>query len=159
VTDTPLFHIGILVHDIGKAMTNFSTALGVTFNEPGLARLSRLEDPDPHPLDFPVTFSREGSVRLELLEARGTGIFSPERGEGVHHLAVWSKNVGAKMADLARVGFDSEARVVLPGGDLQCWFSKPSQLHGVSIEYIDEADRGKLDAFMNHGPSEVGFDF
>jgi hypothetical protein len=53
----------------------------------------------------------------------------------------------------------AEMWVVLPDGRLQCWFNQAAQLHGVSVEYIDEADRRKLDDFMDHGLSDAGFDF
>ncbi len=152
------FHIGILVKDIRAAMERFSAVLGVTFNEPTVVHFNRLEDPDPHEFDALVTYSRQGPPYWELMEARDTGLYSLEQhGEGIHHVGIWESDNAAKTAEFHRQGLRVPMRIVAEDGSTFVWFNDPTQLDGVRIEYVDDANRAAIEEWIATGVMEGGF--
>jgi catechol 2,3-dioxygenase-like lactoylglutathione lyase family enzyme len=151
MTGTPHSHVGFVVRDLEAAMARFSSVLGVTFNEPRTVHFDRLEDPEPRSTQIRVTFSREGPPHYELIEGDGRGIYALDRGEGVHHVGIWEEGAQERMAALLAKGVTSEARVVLADGSVLSWFNDPEDLHGVRVEFVDDAGRATYERFMKTG--------
>lgn len=130
----PYFHVGILVRDIEAARADFGALLGVEFEPVSGTQVATGEMTR-------FCYSLQGSPYLELMEMTGTGNWSPELGEGVHHLGLSDPSVPGRCAafgdrtDLISAAEDGTPRVVL---------TRPEALHGVRIEYFD----AKLAAWM-----------
>jgi catechol 2,3-dioxygenase-like lactoylglutathione lyase family enzyme len=122
----PHFHVGILVKDIEAAAADFTALLGVEF-EPVHAQLVGTGD------TVRLCYSLQGPPYLELMEMTGTGVWSPDQGEGLHHIGVSEPGVSGRCAAFGEVD------VISPGGDgsLLVAMTRPGALHGVRVEYLD----------------------
>lgn len=93
----PLYHIGVAVRDLDQAEQAYR-ALG--------ARLHGRETVAGEGVE--VSFVELGGVHIELLrplsEEGGVAGFLRERGQGVHHLAFATEDIGASIAQLAHSG-------------------------------------------------------
>jgi catechol 2,3-dioxygenase-like lactoylglutathione lyase family enzyme len=155
MTGTPLSHVGFIVEDINVAIARFSEILGVTFHEPKTVHLDHLHDPEQRQGVITVAFSVEGPPHYELIQGDGKGIYSMEGGrEGMHHVGVWETDLEARMAELAEKGLRAQARVLLEDGFMLTAFNNPEDLHGVIVEFVDNADQETMEKFMKTG----GFD-
>ena len=146
-----IFHIGVMVQDIDEALPRLRKAFGVNFRPVQVATISghstRMGDPAVKQLRF--SFSREGPPWIEVTEAHGSGVYGLHQGEGVHHIGVWTRRAGDWEKEFVGGGWVRwEARTEL-GGITRSWMNEPSSLNGIRIEYIDDADREKLEAFLN----------
>jgi catechol 2,3-dioxygenase-like lactoylglutathione lyase family enzyme len=130
----PYFHVGILVRDIEAARADFCAFLGVEFEPVSSVQVATGETTR-------FCYSLQGPPYLELMEMTGTGSWSPEQGEGVHHLGLSDPSVPGRCAafgnrtELISAAEDGTPRVV---------FTRPEALHGVRLEYFD----AKLAAWM-----------
>jgi catechol 2,3-dioxygenase-like lactoylglutathione lyase family enzyme len=159
VTGSPLSHVGFIVEDLDKAMARFSEVLGITFNEPRTVHLDHLHDPTERTGVIRVAFSKEGPPHYELIQGDGRGIYAmPDGGEGMHHVGVWETHLEERMKELAEKGLTVEARVMLDDGTMLTAFNNADDLHGVRIEFVDDADQGAKEAFMKNGPSDTSYD-
>jgi catechol 2,3-dioxygenase-like lactoylglutathione lyase family enzyme len=160
MTGIPASHVGFIVKDIDVAIKRFSEILGVTFNPPKTVTLDHLYNPDEERTGtITVAYSVEGPPHYELIQGEDHGIYSMHGGgEGMHHVGVWEHDIETRMAELAEKGMRLEARVLLDDGSLLTAFNNPEDLHGVIIEFIDDADRPIMEKFMKTGSFDDGFD-
>jgi catechol 2,3-dioxygenase-like lactoylglutathione lyase family enzyme len=154
MTGTPHSHVAFLVDDLDKAMARFSEVLGVTFNEPRTIYFDHLHDPEPRQTSIRATFSKEGPPHYELIEGDGQGLYAMDHGEGIHHVGVWQGDAEGRMQELAAQGMGVEARLALADGSVLTWFNDPKDLHGVRVEFVDDADRPTYEQFMKTGEFE-----
>jgi catechol 2,3-dioxygenase-like lactoylglutathione lyase family enzyme len=125
--DEPFFHVGILVRDIEAARADFAARLGMEFEPVHSQQIATGETTR-------FCYSLQGPPYIELAEMTGTGSWSPEQPEGLHHIGVGDPSIPARCAaygnqvDLIAAGDDGAPRVVL---------TRPEALHGVRVEYFD----------------------
>jgi catechol 2,3-dioxygenase-like lactoylglutathione lyase family enzyme len=125
--DEPFFHLGILVKDIEQARADFAALIGVEFEPAQSRRVGTGEK-------LRVCYSLPGPPYLELMEMAGTGSYSPEQPEGLHHIGVSDASVPDRCAAFGgRVGLVNAA----PDGSPQVVLTEPGALHGVRLEYFD----------------------
>lgn len=125
----PYFHVGILVRDIDQAARDFARVLGLEFEPTRSAPVASSET-------MRFRYSLQGPPYLELVEMAGTGIWAPDQGEGLHHVAFAEPDVPGRCA-----AFDGQADTVV-GGDgeaARVIFTRPEALHGVRLEYLQSA--------------------
>jgi len=125
----PFFHVGILVRDIDRAAVDFGKILGLRFepvrSEPLVTgELMRF------------CYSLQGPPHIELVQMADTslGIWGPEQGEGLHHLAFADPDVPGSCA-----AFGGQADTVVGGGEggaARVIFTRPEALHGTRVEYL-----------------------
>jgi catechol 2,3-dioxygenase-like lactoylglutathione lyase family enzyme len=128
----PFFHVGVLVRDIEQAATDFGTLLGLRFEPVRSAPLVTGE-----PMRF--RYSLDGPPFIELVQMADTslGIWGPEQGEGLHHIAFADPDVPRTCA-----AFEGQADIVVgggTGGTARVIFTRPDALHGIRIEYLQSA--------------------
>ncbi|MQA13842.1 MAG: hypothetical protein GEV09_06590 [Pseudonocardiaceae bacterium] len=158
MTATSMFHVGLLVLDLEEAILDFSKVLNLDFNDPTVVHFNRLEDPDPHEFDVRVTYSRQGPPHLELIEAKGSGVYSAAQGEGFHHIGLWEPNMSKSVErSSTATGLRSEAKIVMPDGQTFVWFSDPASGHGTRLEFVDESTRPDIEKWIRTGEMEGGF--
>lgn len=133
----PFFHVGVLVRDIEQAAVDFGQLLGLRFEPVRTAPLVTGE-----PMRF--RYSLPGPPFIELVQMADTslGIWGPEQGEGLHHIAFADPDVPGTCA-----AFGGQADTVVAGGGVgggaggaaRVIFTRPEALHGIRIEYLQSA--------------------
>jgi hypothetical protein len=123
------FHVGILVSDVEAARADFAAKLGLEFEPVHSQQIATGETTR-------FCYSLAGPPYLELVEMTGTGSWSPEQPEGLHHLGVCDPGVPARCAV-----FGERVELIAPGADGAplVVLTPPEALHGVRVEYFDAA--------------------
>jgi catechol 2,3-dioxygenase-like lactoylglutathione lyase family enzyme len=143
VRHTDLFHVGILVHDIDEAIARFTEVLGLTFNPPIMLEVDLGHE---GPLVLPVTYSQEGPPYLELIQMTGAGVFAPGQGEGFHHIGLYVPDMADSLARReGPMGVQVDETFLTEAKTMRTWYSKPSSVHGVRLEFVDEARRSIIE--------------
>jgi catechol 2,3-dioxygenase-like lactoylglutathione lyase family enzyme len=127
----PFFHVGVLVRDIDQAAEDFGLTLGLRFEPVRSAPLVTGET-------MRFCYSLQGPPYLELVQMAATslGIWGPEEGEGLHHIAFADPDVPGTCA-----AFGGQADTVVggEGGSPRVIFTRPGALHGIRVEYLQSA--------------------
>ena len=134
---TPIFHVGILAHDIEAAKCRFGQLLGLSFTQTHTYDLLFVRDGTPMPASVTFSFSDQGPPFVELIQTADGGPFDRTAGEGLHHLAAWAPDVEAKLAEMAAVGAATELTIV--EHDDPCpiaAYASGDTVHGVRIELV-----------------------
>ena len=128
----PFFHVGVLVRDIDQAAEDFGQTLGLRFEPVRSAPLVTGET-------MRFCYSLAGPPYLELVQMADTslGIWGPDQGEGLHHIAFADPDVPGTCA-----AFGGQADTVVgggAGGSPRVIFTRPEALHGIRVEYLQSA--------------------
>lgn len=108
---TKIFHIGLLVHDIEAAKANMASLLGVNFGPTESYDLDLSYGGQVVPTEVVFSFSLEGPPFLELIKSQDNdGPFGRDKGEGLHHMAVWDDDVEARIREVTG-GLQAEATI------------------------------------------------
>lgn len=105
-----LFHVGIRVPDIDRAMVDLANGTGTRW-----ATLQHRQQPVWLPdsgsteLDLRFTYSSSGPIHLELLQGPGGSIWDGDTVAGPHHLGYWVDDVAVTTEDLLEQGWSLEA--------------------------------------------------
>jgi catechol 2,3-dioxygenase-like lactoylglutathione lyase family enzyme len=148
------YHSGVLVRNLDEAINHFTDSLGYTFNSPTTVRVHELEDRlagSTGPAEARVTYSRQGPFRLELIEMTGVGIYGADLGEGLHHLGIWDTDPAARLRALEAEGKSVDAIFRGPDGTVSVFYASPANADGVRIEYVNAAQRERLERWFNGG--------
>ena len=101
-----LFHTGVRVPDLEKAMDELGRGLGVTW-----AQVQEREQPVWTPAAGLTTvalrfvYSCEGPQHIELLEGAPGSMWHAGDAPGVHHVGVWADDVAAETEALVGAGY------------------------------------------------------
>jgi catechol 2,3-dioxygenase-like lactoylglutathione lyase family enzyme len=127
----PFFHVGVLVRDIDQATADFGQILGLRFEPVRSAPLVTGET-------MRFCYSLAGPPYLELVQMAATslGIWGPEEGEGLHHIAFADPDVPGTCAAF---GGQVDPVVGGEGGSARVIFTRPEALHGIRVEYLQSA--------------------
>jgi hypothetical protein len=144
------YHIGILVKDIDEAIERFSRVFQIAFNPP--ASMTRGMTWHGHPIEETMRVSYSTTEPfVELIECAGSGYFSCEQGEGVHHVGIWSPEHGSPEWNERFGALAVEASIPHPDGRIRTALTDPASLHNVRLELIDEADRAAVESWIMNG--------
>lgn len=139
---TPLVidHIGFLVENLEEAIERWSVATGYTFSPIARYRTQTWTDssnPEPHWHDARISFSKEGSPAIELMEFHGEGTHSAKEGEGFHHIAFMNvTDIEERKAQLSALGFSHNGQAIDEEGNVILWFTDKTDLNNVRLEYV-----------------------
>jgi hypothetical protein len=100
-----LYHVGIVVEDLGAGKRAFRELFGVAWTERLGARVL-VDGPDYRgEVDFEAVYSLSGTgpVRAELVQATPGTLW--EAGAGLHHVGFWSEDLPADRARLVAHGY------------------------------------------------------
>jgi len=152
VTATNLFHVGVLVPDIEKAMDRFSEALGLTFMDPAVAHVDAFEQASgTNVLDLRITWSKEGPPYLELLESQDNEGLYGHHQEGLHHVGLWEPDPVKLMERLVGMGLTKEAIQWAPEGGIIAAYTAPRELYGTRLEFIEASRKPGMEAWLTGG--------
>lgn len=152
MTATNLFHIGVLVPNLDKAMDRFSDALGLTFMDPAVAHVDAFEQASGMSvLDLRITWSKEGPPYLELLESQDNHGLYGRHLEGLHHVGLWEPDPAKLMERLEGMGLVKEALQWSPEKKIIAAYTAPRELYGTRLEFIEASRKPGMEAWLAGG--------
>lgn len=128
-----VYHIGIAVHSIEKALPYYTNTLGL--------KLLAIEEVASQKVR--VAFIDAGNIKLELLEATEddgpVAKFIEKRGEGIHHVAFGVRDIRLRMKELKESGvhlLQDEPKKGAGGAEVA--FLHPKSSYGVLYELCEK---------------------
>jgi Glyoxalase/Bleomycin resistance protein/Dioxygenase superfamily len=137
-----LYHIGILVDDVDAAVDQYGALYGTRFPPPidlTAARVTQRNGSDA-PFTCRLTYST-GPMHVELLQASGDGLWSPQNVGGIHHVGMWSADPVADSNALLTAGAIWEASMYLAPELIGVVFVRH---RGILIEFVTDQLRTAL---------------
>ncbi len=112
-----IFQVCILVPDMEEAMRGMGEPAGLTWATPWTYEDLKYWTPNgviatPR---IRVTYSHQGPQHVEMIEPAPGGFFDLAGRRGLHHVGIWSDDVGGETAALVAAGWRVEAAAVAPG--------------------------------------------
>ena len=145
-----MFHVGMVVADLGSAMHDLSAQFGVEWASiRSHTRMIRYHDAAVK-TEVGVTYSLQGPMHLELIT---TAPGSPwEAADSMHHVGFWSDDLQASGTALSQVGLILEATYVGTGDDLVGfgYFQGPG---GLRVEIVDSSRRAAFNDWLRPNES------
>jgi hypothetical protein len=143
------FHVGIVTTDIDGLMAALGTALGLTW--------VALERPDVlhHTPNGPVrpsprvSYSPQGPLHVEILEAAPGTVYDPQAGTQLHHAGYWTEDFAGDLTSARSRGWSVEAAMKDDAGRLAtfAYLTRPGELR---VELVDAARRPALTALFEN---------
>jgi catechol 2,3-dioxygenase-like lactoylglutathione lyase family enzyme len=100
------YHQGIRVPNLEAAMADMGDALGVTWCEPQQSEQQVwLPGVGESRIPLRFTYSAQGPQHIELLEGAPGSIWDGREAPGLHHVGVWSDDVGEQTRALEARGW------------------------------------------------------
>lgn len=140
-------HIGILVHDIEKAMEYYSKELNIgPWESFGELRENAEYYGKTHKLCYKAAMAPFGSIQLELIQPTESGsVFYDDlqaRGEGIHHVCISVDDIDKTEAECREKGFSIIDKVPMyemePGFSLGFIFIDSDKIGGMKLELVQE---------------------
>ena len=100
------YHLGVRVPDIGQAMDEMGSSLGLEWCSLQ-ERAQTVWLPDDGVVDIPLkfTYSTTGPMHVELLEGAPGSVWDGRVSPGAHHIGVWSDDVRGDTQSLLDAGW------------------------------------------------------
>jgi hypothetical protein len=150
-----LFHTGVRVPDLDRAMADLGPSLGVTW-APVWKQQQPVWTPQcgPQSVQIGFTYSTEGPQHIELVQGEPGTIWDAGGLPGVHHVGLWADDVASEASRLIGMGWDLVAAQLPPdaGCGAFAYLAPPS---GLVVEIVDAAVRPRFEAWWSAG-TEVG---
>jgi hypothetical protein len=110
----PPYHVGIVVADVERAMTELTAILGVSWGRVQ-RRENRVEAADGTvtAVDVCFAYTLDGPPYLEVIEQRSGSVFETL---GLHHIGVWANDPHAESGRLEELGWPRESVSLTPDG-------------------------------------------
>lgn len=127
----PLDHVAIAVHSIAESLPLFESLTGATGSPIETVATQGVR----------VVFVGEGPGKLELLEPidgdSPVAKFLAKRGQGIHHIAYYTREIQAELDRLDAAGFSLIDRAPRPGAHgHRVAFLHPKSTGGVLVELV-----------------------
>lgn len=134
---TPVFHIGLLVHEIEAAKRRLQSLLGIAFQETQTLSVALEWGGQRREVDVTFVYSVGGPPFVELIQTQDNdGPFGKHHGEGLHHIAAWEPDVEKRLAAAAELGAPADVRIFGHDGDAPiAAYLPPAAACGVRVEF------------------------
>ena len=146
------YHQGVRVPDLDAAMDELGAVLGITWCQPQ-QREQAVWLPDGGATTIPLrfTYSAEGPQHVELLEGAPGSIWDGRDQPGLHHVGVWSDDVGGETQSLLDAGWTLRLAQRAPedGFGVFTYVQPPS---GLLVELVWSGVRPMFDRWFAGGP-------
>jgi hypothetical protein len=144
---TSPFHVGLATPDVDVVQASLSQLLGlvwVPLERPPVLHHTRDGPVRPSPR---VSYSAQGPLHLEVLEAVAGTVYDPERGTHVHHLGYWTDDFAADLTAARADGWSLEVCMHDEAGRpaIFAYLTRPDRMR---IELIDSVGRPALEALL-----------
>jgi Glyoxalase/Bleomycin resistance protein/Dioxygenase superfamily len=97
-----VYHVGIIVPDIEKAMHEYSASMGLTWCSLQDRQLPVITDDGPGTVRSRWTYSHEGTTYVELVEENPDTIWRVA--DGLHHIGRWTADLRTELSQLVDAG-------------------------------------------------------
>lgn len=146
-------HFALLVPDMGRAVALYSELFEIPFCERHVAPFARVDHYGiSGPADVPMTYSMHGPPYVEILEATGDGLWSPQRGLGMHHVGGFATDFEATVARYEARGLRRDATVWAGSGEPIIAFFAPGEPGDARVEVLSPLLRPSWTAWVSGGP-------
>lgn len=136
-----LYHTGIVVDDVDRAMVEYSDIMGVTWGPEGEAEVPVWLPEGPRTMSFRYAYTAEGPHRLELVRPTPGTLWTVTGPGHAHHLGYWCDDVPKTSAELSRRGHPLAAKVGVSDLDADADIVMHRAPSGVLIELVNSANR------------------
>lgn len=147
-----VYHTGVMVPDIDVAMEQMGAALGLTWARVQHVAKRTVWTPERGTEEVELTFvySCEGPQHVELLTGQPGSVWDCGDRPGLHHVGVWSHDVGADVERFLRAGWHVAAAAVAPedGFGSFAYVVPPS---GLIVELVSLAAKPRFDTWFAGG--------
>lgn len=136
------YHVGIATNDLEGSMHSLTALMGVSWTPIRSGQSFPVTSPQRGLVadDARRTHSREGPLRMELLEGTPGSVWAPERETHVHHVAYWAVDVTWACHLLEAEGWTIEITTLNERGEPH-QFAYLTRPDGLRIEVVDQAGR------------------
>jgi len=150
MTICPFFHIGILVPDLEEAQDKFARLFGISFTNVASAEyeIIRPESGTRLRRSSRMCYSAEGPPYYELMQADSSDFFGPPETMRIHHVGLWTSDVGRAQQRAGEIGLRTDAETRDPVGRLGVFFTNPQDAYGIRFEFLPEAKRAGFEKFI-----------
>lgn len=138
------FHAGVVVDNLGSAMSDLSDLFGYVWCPTLTVPLPVRFAAEEKAVELTFTYS-VSTPRIELVETVPGTLWSPVA--GVHHLGYWSDDLVGDGDQLATSGYTFEASGVSPDGST-LW-SYHRKANGYRVELVNRALRSFLEQYWS----------
>ena len=143
-----IYHVGIVVPDLGKAMDELGVELGISWPEPQNRREKRFRtEHGTIESDLRFVYSIEGPPHLELIEAQAGTPWEATDSGIIHHVGFWVDDLAEASEELVNAGAPIEITYDTP--ELQS-FAYHLTSSGLRVELVDVARRPGIEAWLGH---------
>ena len=104
VGTSAIYHVGYVVPNLEDAMSQFTDAIGARWVDHVVHARYRDRAGEVVDVDLHTSFTLDGPVHLELIEAAPGTIWALDAGPRIHHIGLWTDDVGAEAERLVRSG-------------------------------------------------------
>ncbi len=139
-----MYHVGVVVPDVGAAMATYGEALGFTWSAVGDTVLDVLVDGEARQARIAATYSLEGPPYLELVEERSGAVWAAGA-LGLQHVGLWTDDLEGSVTRLEAAGLPGRVRHV-PREGQPALFSYHDGGAGLWWELVSTAFRPRLEA-------------
>ena len=147
-----IFHVGIRVPNIYKAMEEIGEALNLTWTKVVENPGQRIWTPEDGQQEVPLKFvySCEGPQHLELLEGAKGSFWDGSENSGIHHLGVWVDDVKTETERLLTLGWNllGSAKSPKEGYASMAYLAPPS---GTIVELVTSANKPRFERWYAGG--------
>src|SRR6266516_1189387 len=96
VETSAVYHVGYVVEDLAAAMAQFSDAIGARWVDHVVHARYLDEHKEQVDVDLHTSFSLDGPVHIELIEAAPGTIWELGSGAAMHHVGLWTDDVATE---------------------------------------------------------------
>jgi hypothetical protein len=159
--DIQLFHTGIIVDDLERAMSQWGVALGLHWAPPKTATTPMRCPEGVMGREVRFTYSLEGPHHVELLEQVDPSPYlSLTGGRHIHHLGYFTRDLPGQSRRLEELGFPAELSGVTPDGGVgRATFHRNPMAPGMWIELVDDTVASDIDPWMAEAARRQGVDY
>jgi hypothetical protein len=144
----PFYHVGIIVPELGEAMRDLTSTLGLNWASEQRAEMPILLNGIQTTRDIQFVYSTDGPPYVELIGANEPPW---ELQDGLQHMGIWCEDVVADMEKLVNEdGYTVAATGVTrkggPGG-----FAYLNSPTGLLVELVDQRGKAALEGWIAGG--------
>jgi hypothetical protein len=145
--DGDFFHIGVRVHDLQAAMEQLSAAHGITWATPQHRNMNIwLPEHGKVSWELDMTYSVEGPIHYELLQAEPGTLWHAGDQPGPHHFGYWVDDVQAETEKLIAQGW-TLVMASLPPEEGYGRYSYVLSPQGILVEPVGTSARARFEAW------------
>ena len=146
-----IYHIGVVVQDLDRAMDELGTSLGYTWTTVRTMNTSVLVPVGaPKPISLRLAFTRSGPPWLEFIEGPADSVWSAAGGNTLHHVAFYVDDLEDEKQRLESLGMAFEVGGMGPDGRLS-GFAYHVNPHGGRVELVDARLRDGMERWLSGG--------